>query len=274
MSAIYKLYAGILNNRLVTYLENNNIYAEEQNGFHQNISCAEHIFTLTTILRNQQSKGELTYVAYLDAEKAFDRVDYNLLLYKLLTNGIYGHAYKNIKNIYIYVHSTYSVKINELLTNWFQSGLKQGDTLSPTLFGLKEGDTLFPTLFGIVINDIVKEINDFNLGVKIGNKKVSILLYADDIVLLSDTENGLQTMLNVAHKCGQKFMINFNKKKSNIVHYRKPNTVRTTEQFFLRECVLSVVNQYKYLGVMLNEFVNFNVIADILSYAANRNLRQ
>ncbi len=37
-----------------------------------------------------------------------------------------------------------------------------------------------------------REINDLNLGVKIGNKKVSILLYADDIVLLSDTENGLQ----------------------------------------------------------------------------------
>ncbi len=33
----------------------------------------------------------------------------------------------------------------------------------------------------------IREINDLNLGVKIGNKKVSILLYADDIVLLSDT---------------------------------------------------------------------------------------
>ncbi len=41
---------------------------------------------------------------------------------------------KHIKNIY--VHYTCSVKINELLTNWFQShsGLKQGDALSPTLF--------------------------------------------------------------------------------------------------------------------------------------------
>ncbi len=35
------------------------------------------------------------------------------------------------------------------------------------------------------------------------------------------------------------------------------------------ECVLSVVNQYKYLGVILNEFVNFNVITDIRSGAAN-----
>ncbi len=67
-------------------------------------------------------------------------------------------------------------------------------------------------------------------------------------------------------------MIKFNGKKYNIVHYRKPNTVRTSKHFFLGECSLSVVNQYKYLGVILTEFVNFNVIADILSGAANRAL--
>ncbi len=86
------------------------------------------------------------------------------------------------------------------------------------------------------INDIVREINDLNLGVKIGNKKVSISLYADDIVLLSDTENGLQAMLNVVLKWGQNVMIKFNEKKSNIVHYRKPNTVRTSKQ---RMCTIN-----------------------------------
>ncbi len=58
--------------------------------------------------------------------------------------------------------------------------------------------------------------------------KVSILQYADDIVLLSDTENGLQAMLNVVQQWMQKCMIKFNEKKSNIVHYRKPNTVRNS----------------------------------------------
>ncbi len=55
-----------------------------------------------------------------------------------------------------------------------------------------------------------------------------------------------------------------NERKHNIVHYRKPNTVRTSKQFFLGECKLPVAYQYKYLGVILNGFVNFNVTADIL----------
>jgi hypothetical protein len=53
-------------------------------GFRKGQSCSDQIFTLTTILRNRKAQGKQTYVAYLDAEKAFDRVDRNLLLYKLL----------------------------------------------------------------------------------------------------------------------------------------------------------------------------------------------
>ncbi len=41
----YKLYAIILSNRLVKYIEDNHTYAEK-NGFRQNRSCADHIFTL------------------------------------------------------------------------------------------------------------------------------------------------------------------------------------------------------------------------------------
>ncbi len=48
--------------------------------------------------------------------------------------------------------------------------------------------------------------------------------------------------------------------------------VTTGKQFFLGKCALPAVIQNKYFGVILSEFVNFNVIADILSSAANRAL--
>ncbi len=68
----------MLNNRLVSYLEINRIYAEEQTGFRQKCSCSEH-----TILgiENRKSQKKL---AFLDAEKAFNHVDRDLLLDKLL----------------------------------------------------------------------------------------------------------------------------------------------------------------------------------------------
>ncbi len=51
-----------------------------------------------------------------------------------------------------------------------------------------------PTIFGIFINDIVNDVK--SVGVIIDGINVCILLYADDIVLLIETEEGLQQLLN------------------------------------------------------------------------------
>ncbi len=80
-------------------MKDNGLYAEEQNGFRKGRSCSEHIFAVTSIIRNRKLQGKPTYTAFLDAEKAFDRVDRDLLLYKLLNIGIKGHVYENIKSI-------------------------------------------------------------------------------------------------------------------------------------------------------------------------------
>ncbi len=53
-------------------MEENGLYAEEQNGFRQGRSCSEHLFVLTTIIRNRKLQGKSTFTAFLDAEKAFD----------------------------------------------------------------------------------------------------------------------------------------------------------------------------------------------------------
>ena len=80
------------------------------------------------------------------------------------------------------------MRINNKLTNWFdcKSGVKQGDNVSPTLFS-------------IFINDLVKEVNDLNLGFDINGSQISLIIYADDIVMFAKSEDKLQQMLNVIH---------------------------------------------------------------------------
>ncbi len=124
----------------------------------------------------------------MDAEKAFDRVDRDLLLYKLLNIGIKGHIYENIKSIY--KEATCAVYVNNMLTDWFK-----------TESGVKQGDTLSPTLFNIFINDLANDVNSLNLGIDVGGFRICI--YADDIVLLGKSEQDLQKM----HDC----VINWNK---------------------------------------------------------------
>ena len=70
----------------------------------------------------------------------------------------------------LYSDSSACVKLNSLRTDWFDisSGVKQGDTLSPTLFNM-------------YLNDLATEITLLNAGVELDDCTISLLLYADDI---------------------------------------------------------------------------------------------
>ena len=61
---------------------------------------------------------------------------------------------------------------------------------------VRQGDCLSPTLFGIFINHTAEVINNCDAGISINEGSVSILMYADDIALISETPDGLQKQLD------------------------------------------------------------------------------
>ena len=248
-----------MNKRIVLYCEELNIFADEQNGFRRDRSCTDHIFSFTSILRNRMASNLPTYACFIDMQKAFDWVDRDLLFYKLLQNNIDGRMYKAIKGLYS--NPVAKIKINEAYTDWF-------DTTS----GVKQGDSLSPTLFGIYINDLVAELNSYDLGVKLGDIKISILLFANNIVLINDSDINLQKMLNVVNNWCHKWRLTVNKDKTKIVHFRKPQQPRNQYGFKYGSDILEIVDKYKYLGTVLNEYLNFNITADVLAGAGGRAL--
>ena len=63
--------------------------------------------------------------------------------------------------------------------------------------GVRQGDSLSPLLFNVFINDI-DEIFDHSVSehVVLNSTKLNCLIYADDILLLSESKEGLQSCLN------------------------------------------------------------------------------
>ncbi len=100
------------------------------------------------------------------------------------------------------------------------------------------------------INDIVDGIKFVNIGINIDGINVCILLYADNIVLLTETEDNV-------YKLSEKLKIRFNAQKSNILHVRQPHVPITDYSFKLGDINLSKVEQYKYLGIVINEFNDY-----------------
>lgn len=85
----------------------------------------------------------------------------------------------------VYQNSESCIRLNGKLTDW--SICETGD---------KQGDNLQPTLFVVFINDLVKEVNDQDIGINIVDKKLSILLCADDIAMIANNEEDLQHLFN------------------------------------------------------------------------------
>ena len=52
-----------------------------------------------------------------------------------------------------------------------------------------------PILFALFVNGLAREIKVVGKGVQVGRHRVQLLLYADDIVLISDTQKDLQSWI-------------------------------------------------------------------------------
>jgi uncharacterized OsmC-like protein len=100
LSCVSKLYTSILNKRIKDYCELVEIYVEEQNGFRTGRSCTEHIFTLNSVVKGRMSENQATYAAFLDMEKAFDRVDRQLMMLRLLQYNIDGKMNQAVNTLY------------------------------------------------------------------------------------------------------------------------------------------------------------------------------
>ena len=260
LSCMYKLYSACLNFRLSCYCENNDYLVDEQNGFRPKRSCQDHVYALSSIIRNRKSKGLSTYCAFVDFQKAFDWVPRDLLLYKLATKfDIHGRLFNNLSNIYS--SSSAQIRLNGKLTTSF-------DVLS----GVKQGDIISPILFSMYLNDLATGIKDLNCGIDINGFICSILLYADDIVLIAPDEESLQKMLDYINQWCNKWRMAINTGKTQVVHFRTPRTPKTNFNFQFGNNPLTIESQYKYLGVLFDEFLSFENNASALADAACRAL--
>ncbi len=101
---------------------------------------------------------------------------------------------------------------------------------------------------------------------------IYILFYADAIVLLAETEPELQTMLNKLNEWCSKWKISINETKTNVMHFRNKHQLKTQYVFKVGNKSFNVVDRYKYLGIIINEFLEFEVTASTLADAASRRL--
>ena len=134
----------------------------------------------------------------------------------------------------------------------------------------QQGDSLSPTLFSIYLNDLATEIKDLNVGVPVPDIDISLLLYADHIVILAPNEEKLQSMLNVVDKWCRTWGMEINSKKTKILHVRNYQRPRSINQFSCGESFFNYTDMYRYLGYMIHEHLCQTKNVETMTACASR----
>ena len=158
----------------------------------------------------------------------------NGLWYKLWGMGVRGKMWRVIKKMYEGSKSMV-----------FLDGEKsEGFNVEQ---GVAQGCSLSPILFSVFINDLLKEVEEAELGIQLNSgNRVSGLLFADDFVGVSDSKENLQKLIDVVHGFCNRWRLSANVSKSAVMVFSRSSV---KGDWVWGEHKLPNVSSYTYLGI-------------------------
>jgi hypothetical protein len=236
-SVMGKLFNSILNARIINFLDKQKLMCSEQIGFKAKSRTSDHIFVIKALMDKAKKERKPLYMCFVDFQKAFDSISHPCLLYKLLKMNMNGCVYQLIKDMYR--KTILQVNVGKGLTTDFTSDV-----------GVRQGDNLSPTLFNLYINDIPRIFDNTCKPVSLGARSLSCLLYADDLVLLSESADGLKNALNRLSEYCNDWGLTVNPKKTKaLVFNDKKGDVKLT----IDSTDIESVNEVTYLGTVIDK---------------------
>ena len=227
-----KIFESVILNFLSPFLHT----TDNQFGFKPNHSTDTCIYILKELLDYYTSSGSPVYLCFVDVRKAFDRVNYLKLFLKLQKRGT-------------------PIYIIGILYCWFstqQFCVKWGNVLSHSFGssnGLRQGGILSPHLFNVYTDELNIRLNSLPIGCTVNGFTINNLCYADDMVLISPSAQGLQHLINVCSLYADEHDIIYNESKTQCMSVI-PRSFRIKKDpvMHLKNHRLEFVKEFPYLG--------------------------
>ena len=249
ISCIGKVYSSLWANRLADYGEM--VLSEEQGGFRQRRSTVDQALTLREVLTRRKAEGKATYLCFVDFRKAFDTVWHAGLWKRLWDSKIRGKAWRIIQTLY----SSIRAKVRLGNSTSREVLMKQG---------VRQGCPLSPTLFNFFVDELSKQLRATGCGICHGGIDIGSLLYADDVVLIADSPDDLQTLIDTVDGFCRKWKMSMNMKKSEVMVVKAPGVKSPTHTWECRDETLKVVSRYKYLGIWFTDDLKWKVHFEVM----------
>ena len=253
LSILAKIFEKLMYRRLLAYSGEAGLIGGNQFGFKPGVGTVDAVLTLLTDIYDEMERSRCFIALLLDFSKAFDTVDHRVLLRKLERLGVRG-------TVLSWFSSYLADRTQQVAVNGVNSHTLQVRT------GLPQGSVLSTILFNLYIDDMAG-----------AGGRLNCLHYADD------------TTLYFAHDCQETAFRIMNTELLSIDNWLKANKlslnlsktvymvisnkqVSDFESIKIRGVEVSRVPSAKFLGITLDNQLNFKTHVDTLRKKVSRNI--
>jgi hypothetical protein len=251
LTSFSKVLEKALYNRLIEYLNNNNILNTQQSGFRKNLATEDAIFRLIHEILNALNSKIMVGSIFFDLAKAFDSVNHLLLIQKLPHYGIIGK---------------YKLLLESYLTNRFQRvqldsstlNLKTTSTWNMVKHGVPQGLVLGPLSCLLYINDLPNAI--------IHN--ATPILFADDTSIIitgrdaHKFQDDLSTTFSQISEWFQLNSLSLNISKTHFIQFSSKSLNDSDINITYENNYISKVNDLNFLGLNINNPLSWKTHID------------
>ena len=251
LPSLSKIIERVIYNQIYNYFSENNLFYNSQYGFRKKHSTEYACLELVDKVVNYMENGYTPIAFFLDLSKAFDTINYEILICKLQFYGFDASSLNLIKN---YLDNR---------KHYMQIEESKSDVL-PIFLGLPQGSILGPLLFLIYLNN-------FNIA----SNYFEFILYADDSTLIAPLKS--HKNVNVSHMINNelikiqtwlsvnKLSLNLSKTKFMLFHTNKRKLVNKIPDVMLNNINVERVSKFNFLGINLDENMKWTAHTDMLS---------
>ena len=155
-----------------------------QRGFTKGVAPLNAALLVTESINEASDCKSPLYITFLDASKAFDVVDHEILLNELYLSGIDGSLWVLLRELYR--EPTTHVKWNNIISEEFN-----------VLQGVRQGGVSSAPVYKSYTNRLLNNLQKHHLGHRIGTVNVSAPTCAGDIAILSNSHHDSQAAINI-----------------------------------------------------------------------------
>ena len=238
-SHLIKVFEKILRTHIVHFMNKHNLFNKHQHGFRAGRSCLSQLLEHFDQILDILEEGANVDVVYLDFAKAFDKLDFKIVMKKISELGIEG-------NVYNWIQSFLKDRVQQVTIKRIKS-----DPM-PVISGVPQGSVIGPLLFLILISDIDEEIVEaFVKSFADDTRAAKSILSRDDVVTL-------QSELNKIYSWADNNNMKLNDSKFEVIRYGQDQDIKAETKYKSPSGdTIEIKETVKDLGVLLSDNCSF-----------------